>query len=306
MGKGRKVCFSFLVLIPAITFSFFWFRPKRASPRWVEKSVSAHAPSPTGATGPDPLLLLHSEVPTEKIVWRLICVFYQKDQIDVRVVFGYKDSRPARFVGDRYERAYFVQEILKMGFSRAREDDDLFTLELQGPDGREKTILLRLVSSSTGPDDDENKKDPFQRWKSDHALASFNEGLEKADAVFYDGHSRNGGGPDFESPRCGASLHVDYAWYENNRPGLKRLRAALKKGKPGAQLIGLFSCVSDRHFADSIFKIRPQTAVMGTNALIYYADALEALSSALRNLLEMKCKSEFVPAGTQLRGFFKK
>ena len=38
---------------------------------------------------------------------------YGRRSIDVRILFGYKDARPARFVGDRYERALFVADLLK-------------------------------------------------------------------------------------------------------------------------------------------------------------------------------------------------
>src|SRR5690606_18334478 len=33
---------------------------------------------------------------------------YKNDIVDMRLVFGYKDARPARFVADRYERAAIV------------------------------------------------------------------------------------------------------------------------------------------------------------------------------------------------------
>src|SRR5579871_5723859 len=33
---------------------------------------------------------------------------FHNDTVDVRIIFGYKDARPARFVGDRYERLVLI------------------------------------------------------------------------------------------------------------------------------------------------------------------------------------------------------
>src|SRR4051812_11465617 len=56
--------------------------------------------------------------------------FYEKPEIDVKIVFGYKDARPARFVADRYERAVFIQRLVReckgenfaCGFRRGEAD----------------------------------------------------------------------------------------------------------------------------------------------------------------------------------------
>src|SRR5690606_28410542 len=76
--------------------------------------------------------------------------FYEKPQIDLKVVFGYKDARPARFVADRYERAIFIQRLLRdckhgnqaCGFRRGDSDADLFLKDITGPDGKPRSIYL--------------------------------------------------------------------------------------------------------------------------------------------------------------------
>src|SRR4051794_273146 len=71
---------------------------------------------------------------------------FHGDQLDVRLVFGYKDARPARLVGDRYERAAILDRITNtegpdaLGFSRDPRDDDHFTRVILGPDGKAKTV----------------------------------------------------------------------------------------------------------------------------------------------------------------------
>ncbi|MBC7396321.1 MAG: hypothetical protein H7333_02665 [Bdellovibrionales bacterium] len=232
--------------------------------------------------------------------------FYLKDEIEIRIIFGYKDSRPARFVGDRYERAHFIRRLADLNFTRDRLDDDLFTTQIMGPDQKLKTVKLRVAQSSVGPDDVANRQDPYQRYRSSEAERVFLEGLSHADAVFYNGHSRDGGGPDFEPPLCVESTqHVAYAWYRSHRPGLKKMINALNAAPVKPNLIGLFSCSSSGHFAGSVLRASP-SGLIATSSLLYYSDALQGLVETLDGLLKQKCQADFHPLGTQLLGFFPK
>ena len=226
---------------------------------------------------------------------------YQNDVIEIRVIFGYKDSRPARFVSDRYERNIFIQKLNAMGFARDPKDDDVFLQDLNGQDGKTKKIRLTVVSSAAGPDDEENQKDPYQKWKSEQARETFLRGLVQADVVFYDGHSRNGGGPDFASPHTGASGHVDYAWYQHHRPGFKEMIGTFKKNSKFSrlQLLGLFSCISGRHFSQELLQAKPGMGMIVTDSLIYSADALEEVTETLHRLLMFQCAPGFVYPNTQ-------
>jgi hypothetical protein len=230
--------------------------------------------------------------------------FYQKDTLDFRIVFGYKDARPARYVGDRYEAAYFIQKLLDYGFVRSKKNEEEFFYHVKGPDQKEKEIKLLVVSSSAGPDDDENRKDPFQKWKSAHAEDIFLTGLKRADLVFYYGHSRDGGGPDFSYPKLTENHHVDYGWYLRNKPGLQKMKLALRESRPESCAIGLYSCVSDRLFSGALREVKPNISLMTSNALLYYMDALTGMMDTLTDILEMKCQPDFKPAGTQVANFF--
>jgi hypothetical protein len=229
---------------------------------------------------------------------------YSRDVIDFRMVFGYKDARPARFVGDRYERNSVIERIEKLGFARDAEDDDLFVRSLLGPDGKPKAIQLRLLASSAGPDDVANRDDPYQAWKSEEASSGFYSGLKHADVVFYNGHSRLGGGPDFEPPKLAGGSHVEYGSYSGMRLGYLRMVEALRAGSPGPKVVGLFSCVSDRHFSEGILKANPRTALLATETLMYFSDSLESSLEALEGLIQMRCQQDFHPTGTHLMRFF--
>lgn len=253
---------------------------------------------------------------------------FGKPVVDIRVVFGYKDTRPARFVGDRHERLAFVQRILQpcepgifaCGFTRSEESADLFTREIDGFDGRKVEVQLSIVHSSVASDDAANRADPFQTWQGTHAREIFFNGLAKADVVFYNGHSRFGGGPDFAPPRLTRGGEVDSTFYRAKRPGfskaLEKLRLPAKKKKSAGgslKILGLFSCASSQHFANEIGS-NAAVGLISSRGLIYYADALDNSLAALSALLEMRCQSDFksairndVPArSSQLTGFFPK
>lgn len=247
---------------------------------------------------------------------------FSKPEIDVRVIFGYKDARPARFVGDRQERAAFVEQLISpcvegvfaCGFTRSKEDADIFRKSIIGPSGDLVSVRVQVVHSSVGPDDEENRANPFQEWQSQYAEEVFLTGLETADIVFYNGHSRAGGGPDFSPPRLTADKAPDFFYYQKHRPGLGKILYTLGKKKTdgGLKLIGLFSCASTRLFANQIITKRPKAGVITSPNLVFYVDALENSLAALSGILEMRCEGDFKAvikqghpkSGSQITGFF--
>jgi hypothetical protein len=224
---------------------------------------------------------------------------FRRPVVDVRIVFGYKDARPARFVGDRYERLALLATLLghcqgdrfDCGFHRSRSDADLLIKKVWGPDRRIYRVEVRLVNSSVGPDDDENRTDSWQRWQSDYAQSQFLEGLKDADVVFYNGHSRDGGGPDFSPPMLRADHHVFYLAYQNQRLGVRNMSRALAESKSPPAVVGLFSCVSNNLVSPAI-KRKKKTRWITTRHLVYYADALDSMRDSLSNLLGLRCMDD--------------
>ena len=252
---------------------------------------------------------------------------FSKPKVDVRVVFGYKDARPARFVGDRHERLAFVQKITAKcqgpndnacGFVRSGHNADLFEKTIRTPSGQKVTVELRVAHSSVGSDDASNRIDPFQNWQSVYARRTYLMGLESADVVLYNGHSRFGGGPDFDPPKLRKSQEINAAYYKSKRPGLKETVAALTARPKGRdprkslKILGMFSCESSQHFTEEIQK-RSATALITSKGLLYYADAFQNSLAALDSLLGSRCERGFKQAlrqsddeaGSRLAGFFK-
>lgn len=227
---------------------------------------------------------------------------YSKPTVRVKVVFGYKDARPARYVGDRHERVAFIEEITApcasgqraCGFARSEIDADLFKKTVV-VDGRPRNINLWVVNSSVGSDDEENRDDPFQAWKSRQAKLSFEAALQDSDVVFYNGHSRFGGGPDFTSPALQKDGAVDPAVYKKKRKGIKNMLASLEetyrpKDKPFSKLkvLGLYSCSSSQLFNRDIRRVS-DAGVISSHQLMYYTDALDQSLADLDSLLASRC-----------------
>ena len=222
------------------------------------------------------------------------------EKIDIRIAFGYKDARPARFVGDRYERVAFIQELtepcagfetLACGFERSIEDGDLLSKLVLTSTGRRLNVNLRVTASSVSPDDDANRKNPFQKEMSKLSKDNFLEGLNGSNATFYVGHSRDGGGPDFSPPQMTRSKHVNYAAYKKNKTGFKLLLKTMARArheKKETEVLGLISCASTKLFADKIAAIAPGTRLVTAPQLLYYADSLKMMRKSLSDIISHK------------------
>jgi hypothetical protein len=214
--------------------------------------------------------------------------------LDLRIAFGYKDARPARFVGDRNERLVLIERFTAecgsadqaCGFSRDPEDGDLLEKTVLRPDGRYQTIYLRITESSVGPDDVANRQDPFQKWQSEASEMNFLTGLESADFVLYIGHSRDGGGPAFTPPKILKNSHVDYNHYIRVKEGARKMIAVLEKTKSPPKVVGLLSCYSERHFVKALNRAAPRTKLITNDHLLYYAEALSEAGSAVDDFIQ--------------------
>jgi len=220
---------------------------------------------------------------------------------DLRIAFGYKDARPARFVGDRYERVYLLEQLIKpcgaksidqyvCGFERDLWDGDLLVKKVMGSLSQPTQLFyLRLTSASVSPDDIDNRKNPYQKIMSQSSQDNWINGLTAADAVYYIGHSRDGGGPDFAPPRLTQANHVDYAWYQRVRPGLTGMLSVLGKKEPQKtghpKVLGILSCVSSKLFMKQIVEVSGETELVTTDALLYYTDALNMTVNSLSKFI---------------------
>jgi len=119
---------------------------------------------------------------------------------------------------------------------------------------------------------------------------SFFDQIGIADVLIYNGHSRNGGGPDFRPPILDKTLHVDYnGYYEVKKIGINRVLKQIRQQPNKDSILGLFSCYSHKHFYKSLLKANPkQKLVLSTNTIDYF-DSLYASLGLMEGLLRGQC-----------------
>jgi hypothetical protein len=239
---------------------------------------------------------------------------FSKPDIDITMAFGYTDWRPESLVTTSYEVGDFNQKMTQpcvpatfqgaaykmfCGFSRDSDDATLFYKQIPGPDGKDHRVRIHVVAaldfnSSQSESDDQLRNTPEQLARSAEARKEFIKALQQDDVVLYNGHARDGGGPDFSPPVLTAAKHPDYAWYHRNHPGLNDMLTALSSSKHHPQVIGLMACDSKLHFEKKLSQVTPESALLLTNMTSYTEDESKTEAAFLDGLLSMRCDDDFV------------
>lgn len=158
----------------------------------------------------------------------------------------------------------------------------------------DQSILVRitLTMASAGYYLKENKtilKDR-QDMLTRQSEANFFDSISTADVIFYNGHSRNGGGPDFHPPVLNYKNKPDYnGYYLVKKTGINRLLKEIKARKDNNYILGLFSCFSQKHFYNSLMKTRPGLRVALSAEEINYWDTYDASLGILEGILQGSC-----------------
>lgn len=161
--------------------------------------------------------------------------------------------------------------------------------------GRSVEVRLTLTYASASPFYERNKtvlKDKQDRFTA-ASEENFFDGLRRADYVFYMGHSRNGGGPDFNPPRLNSIGRDDYmGYYRKVFPGRTRMLGELSKKQNPDVTVGLFSCDSALHFRRRLEGVRKDQSMIltiGSTGQINYEDTLVVSMGYLEGLLRGQC-----------------
>jgi hypothetical protein len=112
--------------------------------------------------------------------------------------------------------------------------------------------------------------------------------LVESDIVFYMGHSRLGGGMEF-NPQTGVATLFNAVFRFPMLPVLKALRQRPTKLK----MIGMFSCDSNKYFRHDFHGANPSLSLILTTADIYARPAEQASLGALDAVLSKKCARAF-------------
>jgi hypothetical protein len=238
---------------------------------------------------------------------------YSKPEIDVRLALGYLDSDDRSPV-DIYLRAAMIRKLMETcpsdlptpvsssrracGFKQGGVGGDnanILTREVTGPLGKKHTIKLTITQSSTSELGIE-----AQERQSNESRDNFIDGMNRADVVFYAGHARKGGGPDFDPPKTfevkeGAKTRraVDYDYYQARKPGLKAMISSLATAENPPKLIGLFGCDTEKHFGREVRKAAPNSATITTFGIQQFETLAGQIFATIDSLMAQQCEDAF-------------
>ena len=151
-------------------------------------------------------------------------------------------------------------------------------------------ITLTQASASESFVNNKNLLADRQSFLTQQSEENYFGGIGKADVVIYNGHSRNGGGPDFNPPVLNSILHVNYdGYYRVKKPGISRVLNAIKSNSNKDDILAFFSCFSRKHFYDDILKANPKQRLILSADAIDYFDSLKASMGYLEGLLHSTC-----------------
>lgn len=199
-------------------------------------------------------------------------------------------------VNDTIERAAWVEWLQRpcvgkfkvCGFTRSEDDANLIYKTVPWADGTEKRVEFRIQDSSVSMENNLNEKSEKQKAKSEFVRKQFRESLKNSDAVFYMGHSRYGGGPDFAPQRRTAERKWDHRFYETEKPGLKLMYSALNERKDPLFMLGLMSCTSAEYF-DKGLQDKPVTNTLLSKKAIGILEGYDYMIGSLEGLLNQSC-----------------
>ncbi|MGZ3796588.1 MAG: hypothetical protein ACXVB1_09490 [Pseudobdellovibrionaceae bacterium] len=168
--------------------------------------------------------------------------------------------------------------------------------------GQRILVNLTLTQASASPYFLQNKGAlaSRQHFLTQQSEENFFGGLEIADVVFYNGHSRNGGGPDFAPPVLDSHNRVNYkGYYQVKQSGILKTMAALKRNPNPEFLLGLFSCYSRKHFYNTFMRSNPHQHLVLSADTVDYFDSLKASIGYLEGVLRGVCGQELADTAKQ-------
>lgn len=234
---------------------------------------------------------------------------YSKKVIRISYAFGYADTLPGKTVLDYFSYNAFMARLTRpckagvnfCGFKADKSNPNLLRKVQMGPTGEQNYLVeLRITKGSLSWDDEKNRSPENIERQMRHCQAMtdkfFGEVAAGADIVIYNGHSRNGGGPDFCPAIKNKQNKVNYPWYQANRPGITKLTQAMSaakaKGTPN-KIVGMFSCSSQLHFLNRFAAVNKDAGYFLTKRNATFHDVALESFAAVDGLLAQRCIEGF-------------
>jgi len=232
---------------------------------------------------------------------------YKDGTLNVAIGFGYWDNSPNEFVFDQYIanglRLALVAPcstgVNVCGFKKQGQSD-IYQKTVRGPDGKPNKFTISLTHGTLTTNNVANTTNlRTQQYAKCEAATDkfFREVSRGSEVVMYIGHARDGGGPDFCPPVRDPNKKTDYAWYQKHQPGFKRLLTSMDEsraaGRPN-QVVGLYSCYSQKHFHKGMGRNNPDTGYVLSQVAITSVNAINSIVTTLDAVIGHKCGNGFI------------
>jgi hypothetical protein len=223
-----------------------------------------------------------------------------KPEINVTIAYGYFDGED----GSTWDTRMLNQFLNKMtapcktwhtkscGFKKSGKGPYILTRKMTGPDGMIKTVKITVDAPSTSADNKTNMSNPAQKTKSAAVKNMYLNGLRNSEVTLYLGHSRDGGGPDFDPPKL-RNGHVDYDSYQSNPKDKKEMLSVLAEDPNKARIVGFFSCSSIRWFSKGVSSGAPASGFIGTDDT-YWTTAFDQVHPFIEKIFSYQCIDKLV------------
>jgi hypothetical protein len=223
-------------------------------------------------------------------------------EINVTVAYGYFDVADGTTWDNRILNQFLTTmtspcktwHTKSCGFKKTGKGPFVLTRKMTGPDGLIKTVKINVDAPSVSTDNKSNMSNPLQKTKSQTVKDMYLKGLRNSEVTLYLGHSRDGGGPDFDPPRMNGT-HVDYDWYHNNPKDKKEMLNVLAENPNKARIVGFFSCSSIRWFSKGVSSGAPASGFIGTDDT-YWTSAFDQVYPFIEKIFSYQCVDKLIVA----------
>lgn len=224
-----------------------------------------------------------------------------KPEINVTIAYGYFDAGDGT-TWDKKFLDHFVStmtapcktwDLKTCGFKKIGKNPTVLTRKMTGPDGLIKTVRIKVDNPSVSSNDQDNSTDPNQKIRSEEVKKLYLDGLRNSEVTIYLGHSRDGGGPDFDPAKKRADGHTDYDYYHKNPKDKKEVIKVLSENPDRARIVGIFSCSSIRWFSKGIAVGAPASGFIGTDDL-YYVRNFEQIFPFIEKIFSYQCVDKLI------------
>jgi hypothetical protein len=218
-------------------------------------------------------------------------VFADDQQADVRILFGYEDSKEFEDPWDPLRAENLTAYLLPHGFNNVpitpalaeelgvpASAPNLRVLRGPGMPGQTLRVAIMWSAASSKTAHNIGGGSNEQMRRSAEALRFLQKSATDAEVHIYLGHSRAGGDPDTFPPMIRPQFgfrrqKVDYSYYRDSLPGLSALRRCFKVSLEKPMIIAWTGCDSERHFrhwfADQLAEKRHLTSLLLSTRLAY-------------------------------------